>query len=206
MSDAAELVRLIKRAALEAVEAEKPAAVCFGRVVSAAPLKISVEQRLTLGENQLILTEAVKNHYADVYFSGFTNTDAFMNAAHSHIISKAEGGGEGGSRSDAASGNREDISGNHEDISGNCEDISENREDVLGNREGASENEHEELTCDGGDLDTRHRHGFSGRKRIMIYNGLREGEKVILLRAEGGQRFIVIDRLCDAATEGEWVE
>lgn len=192
MSDAAELVRLIKRAALEAVEAEKPAAVCFGRVVSAAPLKISVEQRLTLGENQLILTEAVKNHYADVYFSGFTNTDAFMNAAHSHIISKAEGGGEGGSRSDAASGNREDIS--------------ENREDILGNREGGSENEHEELTCDGGDLDTRHRHGFSGRKRIMIYNGLREGEKVILLRAEGGQRFIVIDRLCDAATEGEWVE
>ena len=192
MSDAGELVRLIKRAALEAVEAEKPAAVCFGRVVSAAPLKISVEQRLTLGENQLILTEAVKNHYADVYFSGFTNTDAFMNAAHSHIISKAEGGGEGGSRSDAASGNREDIS--------------ENREDILGNREGGSENEHEELTCDGGDLDTRHRHGFSGRKRIMIYNGLREGEKVILLRAEGGQRFIVIDRLCDAATEGEWVE
>lgn len=206
MSDAAELVRLIKRAALEAVEAEKPAAVCFGRVVSAAPLKISVEQRLTLGENQLILTEAVKNHYADVYFSGFTNTDAFMNAAHSHIISKAEGGGEGGSRSDAASGNREDISGNCEDISGNREDISENREDILGNREGGSENEHEELTCDGGNLDTRHRHGFSGRKRIMIYNGLREGEKVILLRAEGGQRFIVIDRLCDAATEGEWVE
>ncbi len=192
MSDAAELVRLIKRAAVEAVEAEKPAAVCFGRVVSTAPLKISVEQRLTLGENQLILTEAVKNHYADVYFSGFTNTDAFMNAAHSHIISKAEGGGEGGSQSDAALGNREDIS--------------ENREDILGNREGGSENEHEELTCDGGNFDTRHRHGFSGRKRIMIYNGLREGEKVILLRAEGGQRFIVIDRLCDVATEGEWVE
>lgn len=111
-----ELVRLIKKAAVEAVEAEKPAAVCFGRVVGIAPLKIMVEQRLVLGENQLVLTKAVTNHYTDVYFD------------------------------------------------------------------------------------------IEGEKRVLIYNGLKEGEEVILLRAEGGQRFIVIDRLCGAETEGELIE
>lgn len=57
MNDATELVKLIKRAAVEAVEAQKPLSVCFGRVLSADPIKVSVDQKMVLGKNQLINTD-----------------------------------------------------------------------------------------------------------------------------------------------------
>ncbi len=59
MNSADELVKQIKIAAVEAVNAEKPAAVCWGRVISGYPLKITVDQKLILGEHQLILTEGM---------------------------------------------------------------------------------------------------------------------------------------------------
>ena len=40
----------VKRAAVEAVDAKKPVLVLFGTVISDSPLKIQVEQKLTLGE------------------------------------------------------------------------------------------------------------------------------------------------------------
>lgn len=54
MSDAAELVKVIKRTAMEAVEKGKPVNILFGKVVSADPLRINVEQRMELGRSQLI--------------------------------------------------------------------------------------------------------------------------------------------------------
>ena len=59
MADAAELVKTIKKAALDAVKADKPVEVCFGNVISTSPLKILVEQKLTLGAEQLVLTKTV---------------------------------------------------------------------------------------------------------------------------------------------------
>ena len=61
MADANELVETLKRAAVEAMEAKKPVNVYFGEVVSAAPLKINVEQKMVLGEKQLILSRNVTN-------------------------------------------------------------------------------------------------------------------------------------------------
>lgn len=59
MPDANELVALLKKAALDAVEASKPVNVYFGEVLSASPLKINVEQKMILGEKQLILSRNV---------------------------------------------------------------------------------------------------------------------------------------------------
>lgn len=50
-----------------------------------------------------------------------------------------------------------------------------------------------------------HNHDYLGRKKIMIHNGLQVGEEVILLRVQGGQRFIVLDRVFDHITEGQWL-
>ena len=61
LADANELVETLKRAAVEAMEAKKPVNVYFGEVVSAAPLKINVEQKMVLGEKQLILSRNVTN-------------------------------------------------------------------------------------------------------------------------------------------------
>lgn len=153
MSDAAELVRAIKKAATDAVDANKPVEVCFGSVISTTPLKIHVEQKLILNEEQLVLTKAVTDHWVDIEVSHFTVNDNFMIPDHTHrIFDTYTGGG----------------------------------------------------ACDDGNLDTTHKHGYSGRKKIMIYNGLKVGEKVLLIRFDKGQRFVVLDRVSDHITEGEW--
>lgn len=50
-----------------------------------------------------------------------------------------------------------------------------------------------------------HKHDISGRKKIIVHNGLTLGERVILLRVEGGQNYIVLDRVDEAKTTGESV-
>lgn len=53
------------------------------------------------------------------------------------------------------------------------------------------------------DFDTKHKHDIKGRKRITIHNGLTLGERVILLRKQGGQDYIVLDRVDEPKTTGE---
>ena len=117
----------------------------FGTVDSISPLKIQVEQRLTLTEEDLILTKAVVDHWVDIEVSHFTVEDDFLDTTHGHP-----------------------------------------------NAGPAS-------------FDSTHKHGYQGRKKIKIYNGLLPGEKVILIRLQGGQRYIVLDRINDHTVEGEWV-
>lgn len=50
---------------------------------------------------------------------------------------------------------------------------------------------------------TEHKHGIEGRKKITIHNGLTPGEKVLLLRTQGGQSYVVIDRVDEIITTGE---
>ena len=40
-----------------------------------------------------------------------------------------------------------------------------------------------------------HAHQIVGRKRIVIHNALQVKEKVLLLAMQGGQKFIVVDRV-----------
>ena len=130
MPDAVELMKTIKRAALDAVKASKPVEVCFGKVTSVSPLKILVEQKLPLGEGQLILTRNVTNfktyitggNVKNYYYTG-SNTDggtAPVVPSHVHAI---------------------------------------------------------------------------GKVQITVHNGLVVGDEVILIRQQGGQKYIVVDRI-----------
>lgn len=58
---------------------------------------------------------------------------------------------------------------------------------------------------DTGTLDTTHKHDIKGRKKITFHYGLKLNEKVILLRLQGGQRYLVLDRVETPPTEGEWL-
>lgn len=40
-----------------------------------------------------------------------------------------------------------------------------------------------------------HCHKIAGRKEMCIYNGLVVGEKVVLVRLQGGQKYLVVDRV-----------
>lgn len=58
---------------------------------------------------------------------------------------------------------------------------------------------------DTGTLDTTHKHDIKGRKKITFHYGLKTGEKVILLKKEGGHKYLVIDRVETPIVEGEWL-
>ena len=50
-----------------------------------------------------------------------------------------------------------------------------------------------------------HNHDYTGRKKIIVHNGLAVGESVILIQQAGGQEFIVLSRLNDHTNiSGEW--
>lgn len=61
-----DLTESMKRAALQAMEASKPVSVAFGTVVQEAPLLIAIEEKMTLGTDQLILCRHVTDHEIDV--------------------------------------------------------------------------------------------------------------------------------------------
>ncbi|MGL5715052.1 MAG: DUF2577 domain-containing protein [Paraclostridium sp.] len=54
------LVSLIKKAAIEAIENSKPTHIQYGMVESSSPLKIRIDQKRLLGLNFLILGESIK--------------------------------------------------------------------------------------------------------------------------------------------------
>ena len=43
-----------------------------------------------------------------------------------------------------------------------------------------------------------HNHAYKGRKKFLIHNDLMVGEHVLLLSMQGGQKFIVLDRVVTA--------
>ncbi|GAB6107820.1 DUF2577 domain-containing protein [Fusibacter bizertensis] len=56
----ANMLALIKKAAVEAVVASKPMNMAFGKVVGASPFKIQIDQQLTLDEDFLVFTQRGK--------------------------------------------------------------------------------------------------------------------------------------------------
>jgi len=137
MTDCKELVEGIKRAALDAVASANPAGVMFGTVVSASPLSVSVDPKMTLKAAQLVLTRNVTNFTTTVTINDQTAPES----AHTHELP----GGE---------------------------------------------------TTTGAKA---HQHAVTGTKTVSINNGLVAGEKVVLLKIQGGQQYVVIDRIGGAA-------
>jgi hypothetical protein len=111
------MVELIKMAALGAVNESNPMAVVFGTVVKVSPLNISIEQRLTINEAQIILTSRVKDYDLDMTVEHFTEKN------------------------------------------------------------------------------NEHSHAYAGKKTFRVHNGLAVGEQVVMLQMQGGQKFIVLDKV-----------
>lgn len=117
MPDYSALVKAMKRAGTEAVNAENPTAICFGKVVSASPVQVLVDQKMTLGLAQLVLTRNVTDYETEVTIEWESET------MEEHV------------------------------------------------------------------------HELKGKKKMTVHNALTVGDEVILLRQQGGQRYIIIDRV-----------
>lgn len=120
------LIEIIKMAAVDAVKASNPAAIVFGTVTSISPLKVNIEQRLTLDESHLVLSSLVSDFEVDLTLN--------------HVTENTSGG--------------------------------------TGDSSFAS-----------------HNHAVTGRKTMTIHLGLQAGETVMLLQVQGGQKYIILDRI-----------
>ena len=116
----------VKRASVEAVNAGKPFALVFGKVLSVSPLTVEVDQKLKLTEAQLILTNAVR--------------DFTVNMTLDHETEETSGGS-------------------------------------------------------GDSAFASHKHAYKGTKSYCVHLALKIGEQVVMLRTDGGQKFIILDRV-----------
>lgn len=135
LHDFNDLLSTIKKAAVEAVKASKPTAVVYGKVISTSPLKINVEQKMTLTKEQLVLTRNVTDYEVEMTFDHLTE-----NHTHTHTISDTYSGG------------------------------------------GSASSE-------------THDHAYQGKKLFTVHNGLVVGDEVLMMQMQGGQRYIVLDRV-----------
>lgn len=99
-----------------------------------SPLEITTDQKLILGEKQLILTNAVRDYTVEMTVDHVTEV-----ISHGHSVTDTYTGG------------------------GTAQPVD-------------------------------HSHPYKGRKSFRVHLGLKMGEKVILVRCDGGQQFVVLDR------------
>lgn len=141
MPDMTGFLKVIKQAALDAVNAQKPVQVCYGTVTEESPLEITVDQKTILEAEDLILCRNITDYECDVEFS--LKTEKLQ---HSHT-------------------------GVHGPTS----------------------------------VQTL-QYEVKNKKKMKVYNALKKDDVVFLIREQGGQRFIVIDRIKPIPeVKGEWV-
>ena len=92
MLDSNDLYNAIKMAAMKAVDASHPSDFVFGKVTGVSPLKVTIEQKLTLGSAQLILTRNVTDYTVPISLdwlteskSGGSGESSF--SSHNHSVS-----------------------------------------------------------------------------------------------------------------------
>lgn len=114
-----DILKMFKKAAKDAIEASDPTAIQFGEVISDAPLKILVEQKIPLTIAQLILTRNVRDYEIEMTVEHVTES---------------------------------------------------------------------------GDGPDTHTHEYKGKKKFTVHNALKLGDKVMLIKMQGGQKYIVLDK------------
>lgn len=91
-------LEIIKRAAFDAEEQAQPCDILFGTVSGVSPLKIRVDQKMELGEAQLILTRNVSNYKVKIegknvqsfFFTDDSGGTADVVPPHVHALGEIE--------------------------------------------------------------------------------------------------------------------
>ena len=141
MSNYSDLLQSIKQAATQAVDASNPVNICFGKVMSASPLKVMVDQKLLLSSAQLLLTNNVTDYETKITLLDELFTE---DITHNHSYTDTSDGG----------------------------------------------------TSSGTTGDNTHNHEIKiVEKRVKIHNALKDGDNVIMVRQQGGQKYVIIDKV-----------
>lgn len=159
------LGEVIKKMAVGANDANAPTSVLFGTVTSVNPLEITVEQKLKLTKEFLVLTKNVKDYTVDVSVEWATENKT-LNANHNHTLD----------------GNV--LVTSNAQVSPNPDNIAVSINNEVNNS----------LTVEQKNINLSHNHSISGTKQITIHNGLKLNDNVILLQQQGGNNFVVLDK------------
>lgn len=159
------LGEVIKKMAVGANDANAPTSVLFGTVTSVEPLEITVEQKLKLTKEFLVLTKNVKDYTVDVTMDWNTETTS-LNANHSHST-------EVNSNISVSS-----------DIFPN-----DNNQKITNNVTGEVS-----VSVEQKNINLTHKHSIKGTKSIMVHNALKINDNVILIQQQGGNNFVVLDK------------
>lgn len=120
------MIEIIKKTSLDAVENSKPMIAIIGVVESIGPLTIRIDQKSILEQDDLILTKNVVDYSIDMTVDHITEINSSLEEPHSH--------------------------------------------------------------------------DYKGEKSFKIHNALEVNDSVILLRVQGDQRYIVLDKVMDYDT------
>ena len=159
------LGEIIKKMAVGANDANAPTSVLFGTVTSVNPLEITVEQKLKLTKEFLVLTKNVKDYTVDVSLD-WTTENKTLNANHNHTLS--------GNVSITSTAQ----------VDPNPDNIAVSINNEVNNS----------LTVEQKNINLTHSHSITGRKTMTIYNGLKLNDNVILIQQQGGNNFVVLDK------------
>lgn len=248
MPDAVELIKTIKRVAVDAVNSEKPVQVCFGVVKSTDPLTIFVDQKMLLGANQLILTRSVTNYKTKIsgdcliasggditaYASSFVGKIPYYLGAGRNYNTLEEIVAAGGMCDCSAFTERVfrhfgaeigDVTYTQKDAGEpvDLSDIADGDLLLFDNHSGPQPG-HVGIYMEGGRVIHEGGGNYTGNVKISMlsaftvmyvrriavnsegtssggtgtitgHNGLAVGDEVVLLRQQGGQKYIVLDRI-----------
>lgn len=159
------LGEVIKKMAVGANDANAPTSVLFGTVTSINPLEITVEQKLKLTKEFLVLTKNVKDYTVDVSVDWETENKS-LNANHSHTLNG-------------------DISvSSNAEVNPNPDNIAVDIRSEVSNNIGIEQK----------NINLTHSHSITGKKTMTIYNGLKLNDNVILIQQQGGNNFVVLDK------------
>lgn len=95
MLDANDLLVAIKRASIDAIESVKPVTIVYGKVESVSPLKVNVENKLTLTKDQLIVPNRFKIYEIDCEIEskiGIAKYDNTLKPGENIILFRMQGG------------------------------------------------------------------------------------------------------------------
>lgn len=190
------MIEMVKQTAINAVESTNPINVLYGQVTKENPLEIQVHQKLTLTSEFLILGRNVTDHEIEMTVDHTTESSlGSYNLSHTHIVS----------------GNTENALGSHDlshshDFNGETDEGGEEDPHThtyngsTNNAGGSLELSHGHSYSGasesvGGSLELIHTHAYKGRKKFTVHNALKTGERVILMRVQGGNQYVVLDRM-----------
>lgn len=153
------LVKVLQELIKQSIDVNKFSDITYGEVVSDEPVKIKLNDIITLEPENIILTNAVVDHEIDVTVDWYTEEfDVDPNGGHSHDY----------------------IDKGMFNIPNNAKTMPH----TIGK--------------------PNHKHEIKNKKKMIVHNKLKVGEKVLLLKAYGGQKYVVWDRLSKFDCEGEW--